>query len=565
MKKSVSTVGIKGKSSEQMEMEKIAEMKRDLAKTRKAAQDSYKKSMKSSAYMPVRSNQPATLPEGFHFKTDSRLKNQSTSKDFKVKDFTKSLRDALPQSSLPSKPQIHGLTKPQPFKLSSAKSTSTLPSAKYRSDAEKAIAFHNATPDRFRSHPKGAKPLGRSGSFSRVEGSKRGHSPVGLTVAKTPTLTTRGRNRPMRHIPTQEEKEQREWEEHKQKQFKAHPVNTRILEKTVGLHKVAPKSLTVPAEFNLYHKHAVSTGDLRLGEQEEERYEFHAKPVNPRIMQGPTGVKPAEPLPVTVPESPAFASKHRVRIPVEVPRTEESSKGPARSHPVPHPGVPFRPKLEKHFTVPEPFMVEERSKQMMTRRDKMIQQVYDEEKRAREFTASGYTATPDSLPAKQERPITAPQPFHLSADERGQRYKEEFFTKVEEEERQAKEATKFKAGPCDVTRADPFMPQKSNKPLTEINDFNLNVDQRPTQREAFDQHIKAKEAELEGLKRQREERTGRERQEEVARMRQQAVHQAQGIKKYKSVIVKPSDKPLTDAHSPHFSQRLRNRQNVSDL
>ena len=56
--------------------------------------------MKSSAYMPVRSNQPATLPEGFHFKTDSRLKNQTTSTDFKVKDFTKSLRDALPQSNV---------------------------------------------------------------------------------------------------------------------------------------------------------------------------------------------------------------------------------------------------------------------------------------------------------------------------------------------------------------------------------------------------------------------------------------------------------------------------------
>ena len=66
----------------------------------------------------------------------------------------------------------------------------------------------------------------------------------------------------------------------------------------------------------------------------------------------------------------------------------------------------------------------------------------------------------------------------------------------------------------------------------EISDFNLNTDQRVNQREVFDQHIKAREAELEGLKRQREERNDRERGEEVARMRQAAVHQAQGIKKW---------------------------------
>ena len=54
-----------------------------------------------------------------------------------------------------------------------------------------------------------------------------------------------------------------------------------------GVKKVEPKSVTVPEEFNLYHKKAVSTSDLRVRPEETEKYEFHAKPVDPKMLQGP--------------------------------------------------------------------------------------------------------------------------------------------------------------------------------------------------------------------------------------------------------------------------------------
>ncbi|XP_005090333.1 targeting protein for Xklp2 isoform X2 [Aplysia californica] len=565
--KTRSTLNLKGKTSEEIELERIATMQKELAKTRQQAQDSYKKAMKAGGYIPVRSTQCATLPQGFHFKTDGRLKNpQASGKDLKVKDFTKCLREALPQGQhLPSKPQVRGLTKPQPFKLSSAKSTNALHSNKYESDAEKLIAFQRRTPERFRTQPHGAKQRSRSVS-KLTEGSRGVRSPSpGLTIAKTPNLTTRGRSRPV-HTMSREEKERLEFEEHQKQQFKAHPVNHRILAKPViGAPKAAPKPLTVTEEFNLHHKRAVSVEDLRSKTESGEKFEFHAKPVNPKILQGPVGVKPVEPLPPTVPQSPAFALKNRVRIPVEVPQVEET-KANMKANPVPHPGIPFRPRLEHHHTVPEPFSVEERSKQMLTRRELKIQQVLEEERRAREFHAQGFpNDKPDTLPPKQERGITLMEPFQLSADHRGQRYKEEFFAKVEEEERQAKEAAQFKARPNHVIHQEPFLPQRSKKPLTEVSDFALNTDIRASQREAFDQQIKAREAELEGLKRQREERIEREEMEAMAKMRQAAVHKASGIKKYKSVIVKPSEKPLTAAQSPCFSQRVRTRHNVSDL
>lgn len=53
---------------------------------------------------------------------------------------------------------------------------------------------------------------------------------------------------------------------------------------------MAPKPPTVAEEFNFHYKKSVSVGDLRNTttlSQEEEKFEFHAKPVNPKILQGP--------------------------------------------------------------------------------------------------------------------------------------------------------------------------------------------------------------------------------------------------------------------------------------
>lgn len=50
---------------------------------------------------------------------------------------------------------------------------------------------------------------------------------------------------------------------------------------------------------------------------------------------------------------------------------------------------------------------------------------------AREFHAQDLPSdSPDTLPPKQTRPPTQPEPFHLEANERGQKYKEQFKAKV---------------------------------------------------------------------------------------------------------------------------------------
>jgi ABC-type multidrug transport system permease subunit len=68
-------------------------------------------------------------------------------------------------------------------------------------------------------------------------------------------------------------------------QFKAHPVNTKILTNPMtGVRRVPTKPLTQPEEFALSHG---VPKKKREEEKEDEEFEFHAKPVNKKILEGP--------------------------------------------------------------------------------------------------------------------------------------------------------------------------------------------------------------------------------------------------------------------------------------
>lgn len=99
--------------------------------------------------------------------------------------------------------------------------------------------------------------------------------------------------------------------------------------------------------------------------------------------------------------------------------------------------------------------------------------------------------------------------------------------------------------------------------FTDISGFELNTEQRSHKRENFEMHKKAREAEIEAAKRQRERQREEEEKAHVAKMRAEAVHKSQPIKRYKSVEVLPSDRPLTYAESPKFEtdRRLRSKVN----
>jgi targeting protein for Xklp2 len=83
-------------------------------------------------------------------------------------------------------------------------------------------------------------------------------------------------------------------------------------------------------------------------------------------------------------------------------------------------------------------------------------------------------------------------------EERLHKWQEE----VKKELKEQREAANFKARPVTVLDKQPFQPKPSDKPLSEVSNFELHSDRRAREREEFEQMRKQKEAELEANKRQ---------------------------------------------------------------
>ncbi|VDI50138.1 targeting protein for Xklp2 [Mytilus galloprovincialis] len=484
------------KNTEQKELETIAQFRQKLSKQLKQNQESYKKAVEAPSYAPAHSKSKPTQPHEFRFQTDNRLKNQQTEiQSTSPVDYVRTLRSETNKPTTHQPQANKGITCPKPFNLTEnrkrkiSQSTEALNDS-YHSTAEKLRAFEKQTPDRFRSKPRaGREPV-----------TKKGSTPV-MTVPVTPQLVSRTRSRPQ-HIPSQQEIEEQEVEEMKKNQFKAHPVNQKILQNpATGVRKVPSKPTTQVEEFNL---EGLKRNQNKSIEKKEEKYEFHAQPVPKDILEGPVGLKEVRAKPVTVPHSPAFALKHRVRMPIEVPEEPEARE--FRAKPLPNP-------------------------------------------------------SPDNLPTKQTKPATKLEPFHLDTDCR--------LNRSEERKRQIEEElhpkVQFKARPPEVLRKEPFIPEKSTKPLTDISEFSLNTEKRAYNREGFEMHKKSKEAEIEAVKR----RIEKEKEEEknrmaIAKLRAEMVHKSNPVKKYTNVEVQPSDKPVTYAMSPKFEtdRRLRSKVRV---
>ena len=174
----------------------------------------------------------------------------------------------------------------------------------YMSMAEQVIKFQTGTPDRFRSRPKRRS----TSTPHRHMQSNRGRSPSPLrcTLPKTPNLVTRGRARAP-SVLSAAEKESKDLELAKQNQFRARAVGEGVPK--TKYHEIEKRPLTKPEPF-----HLTSSGQTKGNIIVESANEvFHAKPLNKKIFDGPTGVPNKNPMPVIVPESPAFALKERLK------------------------------------------------------------------------------------------------------------------------------------------------------------------------------------------------------------------------------------------------------------
>lgn len=134
--------------------------------------------------------------------------------------------------------------------------------------------------------------------------------------------------------------------------------------------------------------------------------------------------------------------------------------------------------------------------------NELVQQELEMEKKSKEFHAQPLpTLSPDvnlihtiwlkRLPVVHAKQPTHPIPFHLATDERGEAYQDQFYKKIEEEDDMEKRQAEFKAQPLpgDVV----FVPKRSTKPLTQVENVELVVDKRLRERKKFDEMVKDNE------------------------------------------------------------------------
>uniref|UniRef100_A0A8D0HVC5 TPX2 microtubule nucleation factor n=1 Tax=Sphenodon punctatus TaxID=8508 RepID=A0A8D0HVC5_SPHPU len=522
------TLQSKLKSTEEQELERMQQLQQEVAELRKKNEESLKVAI-AGAVQPVKKIIcQVTKPVDFHFLTDERIKQHADGQaghDYREVDFVAALRKHPPSPARVAK----GPTVPKPFNLSQGNKRKFEETAsEYVSLAQQVESFQKRTPPRYhlRSRRDNESPLPGKALKAR------------LTVPKTPLLETKRRWRPAT-CKSLAELEAAELEKIQQYKFKAQELNPRILASGPILPKKPPvKEPTQPIGFDLEIEKRIHERESKK-QPEEENFEFHSRPCPTKILEDVVGVPEKKTLPLTVPKSPAFALKNRIRLPAREEEKEEQVAPVIKANPMPHYGVPFKPKVPEQRCVEMcPFSFDSRDKERLLQKERKMEELQKEE--IPKFKALPLPQFDQiNLPEKKVKNPTQPEPFHLQIDERGASRLETWKQQLKEETKRQKEAACFKARPNTVVHQEPFVPKKETRALAVSESFELATERRARERQEFEQRLAEQEASSCSL------------------FLSLQVHKANPIRKYRSVEVKPSDQPLTMPKSPNFSDRFR--------
>ncbi|KFW11325.1 Targeting protein for Xklp2-B, partial [Eurypyga helias] len=541
------------KSTEEQELEKMQQLQREVMELRKKNEESLKAAIAGAGQPVKRAVGQVTKPIDFHFCTENRIKQNVESQpgnEYKELDFKAGLRKHPPSPGRMPK----GPTVPKPFNLSYGnKRRFEETTSEYVSLAEQIEAFQKSTPSRYHLRSRKSDEGPAPGKLVKAR----------LTNPKTPLLLTKQRFRPVT-CKTAAELEAEEIEKIQQYKFKARELDHKIFEGGPLLpKKPVVKELTQPIGFELEIEKRIQERESKK-QQEEEHFEFHSRPCPTKILEDVVGVPEKKVLPVTVPKSPAFTLKSRTRVSGKDEEKEKEAVPVIKANPMPHYGVPFKPKMpdQRHVHVC-PFSFDARDRERQIQKEKKIEELQKEE-------VPKFKALPlphfdhVKLPEKKVKTPTQPEPFNLQVDERGAAKLQSWKHQLEEDLKKQKEAACFKARPNTVVYQEPFVPKKENKLLSESlsgsvvpENFELATEKRAKERQAFEKHLANREAIKERYREQMRQQQEEREKEEVTKLRQEMVHKANPIRKYRSVEVKPSDQPLTMPKSPNFSDRFR--------
>uniref|UniRef100_A0A8C3IVY2 TPX2 microtubule nucleation factor n=1 Tax=Chrysemys picta bellii TaxID=8478 RepID=A0A8C3IVY2_CHRPI len=541
------------KSTEEQELEKMKQLQQETMDLRKKNEESLIAAIAGSGQPVKKTTGQITKPIDFHFCTDERIKQHTESQpgnEYKKLDFIAALRKHPPSPAR----VVKGPTVPKPFNLSCGnKRKFEETTSEYVPLAQQIENFQKRTPSRYhlRSRRTDESPIPVKPLKAR------------LTQPKTPLLQTKQRLRPVT-CKSAAELEAEEIEKLRQYKFKAQELNPRIIEGGPILPKKPPvKEPTQPIGFDLEIEKRIQERESKK-QKEEEHFEFHSRPCPAKILEDIVGVPEKKPLPVTVPKSPAFALKNRVRMPGSEEEKREEVVPVIKANPMPHYGVPFKPKApeQRHVEVC-PFSFDSRDRERWMQKEKKIEELQKEE--VPKFKALPLPQFDHiNLPQKKVKNTTQPEPFHLQTDERGATKLQNWQQQIKEDLKRQKEAACFKANPNTIVHQEPFVPKKDSKPIAEnlsgsivAESFELATEKRAKERQEFEKRLAMLETEKEKLQEEERQQEAEREKEELSRLRQELVHKANPVRKYRSLEVKPSDQPLTVPKSPNFSDRFR--------
>ncbi|XP_061486811.1 targeting protein for Xklp2 isoform X2 [Rhineura floridana] len=537
----------KGKSTEELEVEKMQQLQQEVAELRRRNEDSLKVAIAGPGQPFKKTESHTTKPVDFNFYTSERIKQHGENQprtEYKEVDFTAALRKHPPSPARVAK----GPTIPKPFNLSQGnKRKIEEVSSEYMSLAQMVQNFQRRTPPRYHLRSRKAE-----------EGIAQTR-PLKVTNPLTPHLETKTRLRSITCKSTAE-LEAEEITRIQQYKFKAQELNPRILEGGPILPKKPPvKEPTKPVGFDFEIEKRIQEREGKKPQEEEDHFQFHSRPCPTRILEDVVGVPEKKLLPITVPQSPAFVLKTKVAVlcKEEVKAKEEEAVVPVKAKPMPHFGVPFKPKPAEPRQVEMcPFSFDTREKERLLQKESKIEELQKEE--VPKFRAHPLPQFDHiSLPEKKVKSSTKPEPFQLAINMRGALRQEMWQQQLKEEAKRQREAAVFKAQPSTVVHKEPFVPKKDSKSLSAPETFELATERRARERQEFEKRLaelEAEKARLQEAARHVEEERERA---ELAKLREDLVHKANPIRKYQNVEVKPSDQPLTVPKSPSFSDRFQ--------
>ncbi|KAL8468785.1 hypothetical protein ACS0TY_031833 [Phlomoides rotata] len=303
----------------------------------------------------------------------------------------------------------------------------------------------------------------------------------------------------------------------------------------------------------------IKTSEELETEELENIPQFKARPLNKKIFEskGDMGIFSNMKKQVTIPQEFNFAVDKRIPPPTAVVDLFDKLSICSESH---HEKPPL-PRL----TTPNPFHLhtDERGAEKERRLAEELLQKQLEEERARVPKAHPYPYTTDYpvIPPKPEpKPCTKPSPFQL---ESLVRHEEEIQREMEERRRkeiEEEEMRKFKAQP--ILKEDPIpVPEKERKPLTEVQEFNLHVDNRAVDRAEFDKKMKEKEMVHKRYREEEEAAKTMEEEKALKQLRRTLVPHARPVPSFDHPFLpQKSGKEITKAKSPKLRVDLRKKE-----